>query len=507
MPTYIRLTIGLRMVWMVMINKIFYKLKLSILLATSMVFVFGSLKVFATDIDFYQSNDILFYSPEDTVGDCIVKPNNTDYSGGSILNSKQLEQLRYNTPFYKTAVSQPEVADLNIPWQLLAAIHFKEHNLQRDGPPAYKDPAKSDGPFQITDHKSAVGDYTDDQFQTEANRAAKFIYDKAKGSGISFSNDGDIKRILFKYNGEATAYKKQAESLGYDKTDQNNGEGSPYVMNRADARRDPTVEPTKSDNSWGQLVPKTDENGKVVVDKNGVEVVIMRYPANRGVGAFVVYQSISTTCGEGLVSGGYNNKKDAVSKFIEPYKKLTCEEIKKYLGSSQFLYNPSFNNSQTNCLSKKYPGCKQPPLGNCVAFSVYFINRYTSLTGWGPSDGPTGNGKDVANNVPIKSKQDIVVDYNPEVYSIFSQPNWVENDNGHTGVVLGIDKEKKIITVGEASCGSTIEDGVVVSQESLDDWTHPPGQKPLKDGQPYENQTAAKRFTEYAHLKNYIKGI
>lgn len=445
--------------------------------------IFFPSNVYAFDKEFYQSNDIFFYAPEDTVGDCIVKANNTDYSGGSILNSKQLEQLRSNTPFYKNAVAQPEVAEFNIPWQILAAIHFKEHNLKRSGP------ENKDGPFQIINDSSPVGEYTDTQFQDEANKAAIFIKNKIKSENLDLTTPGAVKRLFFKYNGTSSQYKDQAAKLGFNVEDQDNGEGSPYVMNRADARRDPTVEPTKSNNTWGQI--KSDGGS-------------LSYPANNDAGAFIVYQSISTTCGEGLLSGGYNNKKDAVSKFIEPYKKLTCEEIKKYLGSSQFLYNPSFNNSQTNCLSKKYKACTQPPLGNCVAFSVYFINRYTSLTGWGPSDGPTGDGKDVAKNVPIKSKQDIVVDYNPEVYSVFSQPEWGINDAGHTGVVLGIDKEKKIITIGEASCRSTIEEGVVVRQESLDDWTHPPGEEKPNT---FANQGAAKRFTQYAHLKNYIKGI
>lgn len=56
-----------------------------------------------------------------------------------------------------------------------------------------------------------------------------------------------------------------------------NGEGSPYVMNRADAKRDPTVEPTKSNNTWGQIK----------VDYGKIE-----YNANLDYGAYVLYEAL-----------------------------------------------------------------------------------------------------------------------------------------------------------------------------------------------------------------------
>ena len=86
--------------------------------------------------------------------------------------------------------------------------------------------------------------------------------------------NSNVKYTFFAYNGIATVYKTQATSLGFSDAQAKNGEGSPYVMNRADAKRDPTVEPTKSNNTWGQI--KTD-NGS------------LSYPANTDYGAYVVY--------------------------------------------------------------------------------------------------------------------------------------------------------------------------------------------------------------------------
>ena len=75
----------------------------------------------------------------------------------------------------------------------------------------------------------------------------------------------------------AAAYKTQAINLGFTSAQANNGEGSPYVMNRADKRRDPTVEPTKSNGTWGQI--KTN-GGK------------LSYPANSAHGAFVLFSAL-----------------------------------------------------------------------------------------------------------------------------------------------------------------------------------------------------------------------
>jgi hypothetical protein len=98
-----------------------------------------------------------------------------------------------------------------------------------------------------------------------------------KAGSRDLSNSDNVKYTLFAYNGIAEAYKTQAKNLGFTDTQANNGEGSPYVMNRFDAKRDPTVAPTKTNNTWGQIK----------VDKGPIE-----YPANSDYGAFIIYKSI-----------------------------------------------------------------------------------------------------------------------------------------------------------------------------------------------------------------------
>ena len=120
-----------------------------------------------------------------------------------------------------------------------------------------------------------MGAYTDEQFQTATNAAAQFVLDKMGSTKLT--TDDNVKLAFFRYNGVAQVYKTQALNLGFSSAQANNGEGSPYVMNRYDKKRDPSVEPTKSNRTWGQI--KTDGGS-------------LSYPANLDYGAFVIYKAL-----------------------------------------------------------------------------------------------------------------------------------------------------------------------------------------------------------------------
>lgn len=199
-----------------------------------------------------------------TAGDDVVIQNNTDYRGLQILSNDQISRLNANKKFYQNAA-----ATYGIPWQMIAAIHYREYGLRKAGP------SNGNGPYQIWGSSYPIGDYTDAQFQDATNKAAAFI--KGKLNGRDCSSDDNVKYGFFAYNGISAAYKTQAMNLGFTSAKANNGEGSPYVMNRYDRMRDPTVEPTKSNGTWGQI--KTD-GGPIV------------YPANSDYGAYVVYRAL-----------------------------------------------------------------------------------------------------------------------------------------------------------------------------------------------------------------------
>lgn len=94
-------------------------------------------------------------------------------------------------------------------------------------------------------------------------------------------------------------------------------------------------------------------------------------------------------------------------------------------------------------------GCPYGVMNNCVAFSQWFINQYTTV---GPSWNSTTNGvglvKSLARTAGLKTGS------SPRPYAIFSNAQW--SYAGHTGVVLGVDENAKKIVVGEASCSAGV---------------------------------------------------
>lgn len=223
----------------------------------------GELKRYAEDnilyySPYYEDKDICDSEPEPGLGDgevmCSME-GATNYAGEEILSAAMLGAIEENYPYYKAAADK-----YNIPWQAIAAIHYRETRF-----------ARTNNSYQI------VGGGGGD-FEAQTDAAAAFIV----GKGVDFSSDDGAKRAFFKYNGTSSAYKQQALKLGFSQEGADNGEGSPYVMNKYDEKRDPN----KNGSNWGQI--KTDGGG-------------LSYPANQDFGAFVVYKALGDCS---MVGGG-----------------------------------------------------------------------------------------------------------------------------------------------------------------------------------------------------------
>ena len=192
--------------------------------------------------------------------------NNIDYKGRQILSPDQLAKITTNRPIYEKAG-----ATARIPWQMIAAIHVRESGL------SMTNPRNGQGIFQDYGYTHNMGKpYTpgpvsDDEFIRQAVNAAKDLVNGTRETlraGLASGNPDSVKDSFFAYNGRADVYIGQAIRLGFSK--EQGYEGSPYVMNKYDAKREPS-------STWGQI--KTD-HGRV------------SYPANQDYGAFVVYQSL-----------------------------------------------------------------------------------------------------------------------------------------------------------------------------------------------------------------------
>lgn len=115
-----------------------------------------------------------------------------------------------------------------VPWQLLAAIHYRETGLSANGTNL----------FQILGNSSSAS------LSAQATEAGNFIQKSAVSANLSnhkaplkpTGNDPEeIKDTLYSYNGRAAAYASQAAKLGFDSKTQPY-EGSPYVMNNFDSK-------------------------------------------------------------------------------------------------------------------------------------------------------------------------------------------------------------------------------------------------------------------------------
>lgn len=202
---------------------------------------------------------------------------NTNYAGVQVWSDAEMQKIEENKAIYQEAASQ-----YNFPWQLLAVFHSLETSLRRYNPVSDWDSSKSEGVYQL--HSWAVSgkinitpssSITEEEFRQQTLWAAEFISENYKDYDLN--NPDDLKRIFFMYNGTSQKYIDKALAMGFSQEEANRGEGSAYVMNRYDARRDPTS--SSMDPNWpGRYV----DDG--VYDPNST---------SDGFGAFVKYEALA----------------------------------------------------------------------------------------------------------------------------------------------------------------------------------------------------------------------
>lgn len=242
-------------------------------------------------------HNILTSCGDSTVGSSDLQINgNKTYKGTKILSDDDIKKIKKLKPFYEKAIQQ---TGSKIKWQLLAVVHRREAGLARSGP------SNGQGPYQDYERNNVpaslksgggwkTGKYSDSEFLEATVWAVKALEAKAKGLGLGNGpyDDNAVKKIFFAYNGMADVYKKQALNyLGMDKAAADRGEGSPYVMNLADEKRDSSKHP-----EWKQILH----------DHGSPE------PANQDPGAFLMYAVLG-----GSDSVGSGSSTDSQSSFLQ----------------------------------------------------------------------------------------------------------------------------------------------------------------------------------------------
>jgi hypothetical protein len=388
----------------------------------------SALDLDGSEIDYYAENNILFYDPTEA-GSCSAgagTSGNTDYAGNTILNPKQTGNIENNRSTYENAANEAD-----IPWQMIAVVHLRESGLARENP------SNGQGIYQFVDQHGGpypAGPVDDAEFLRQTKLAAQFL--KSKNPSLSRgSPPEEIKRTFFAYNGAGEAYINQAISMGFSQTEAEVGEGSPYVMNMADQRRDPRVEPTRSNNTWGQI---KEDHGPI------------KYPANsagvNNIGAFVVYSSIAGLSNCGGSFHDIKNLDDAV-EFMKTYAEDPAEnagtEVTQLWSVNSKKIGRSVGHS---CAAVYHANWKAADCGQCVHFTLWFIQKYTSV------DYPqmSSHGELIVGNLGTVG---VETGYEPRPGAVISMlPR-------HTGIVLAVLEDGSIIT-GEQNVDS---DGAIAA--------------------------------------------
>ena len=203
-----------------------------------------------------------------------VGTGNKLYNGDPVLSEEKQKKIEENKPFYEKAANK-----YGLSWQLLATLHYREAGLIR------YNPSNGQGAYQLYSYTGGgknenaflpAGKISDEEFQRQTDIVAKLI-STSYASGLNLDTDDGVKTFFFRYNGTASSYIAQARDLGFSETEANRGEGSPYVMNLADEKRDSRKNP-----NWKQI---TTDGGP------------MSDPANLQPGAFIIYAALGGSSG------------------------------------------------------------------------------------------------------------------------------------------------------------------------------------------------------------------
>ena len=176
----------------------------------------------------------------------VVTADFKNYAGDEILSQAERDKIAANRPVYEEAARENDM-----PWQILAVLHYREHSLN------VSNPSNGQGIYQLYSYTSGgtnsnafkpAGPVTTEEFLRQTKIAAKLVKQQYGPELTANPDSRMVKKMFYRYNGEA--YQQQALDMGFTPEQASIGEGSPYVMSRADAKRDST----KGGMSWYMYV-------------------------------------------------------------------------------------------------------------------------------------------------------------------------------------------------------------------------------------------------------------
>ncbi|MBR3263629.1 hypothetical protein IKF94_00070 [Candidatus Saccharibacteria bacterium] len=401
----------------------------------------------AKRLDEFAQNNILFYDPDSVGGgDTVCTESNSganvNYAGEQVWTDAEMQTIEANRAIYEEAASQ-----YNFPWQVLAVVHSLETSLQRwnypNGQGVYMLYSYTRAPDGSLDPDKAFlpeGEISEEEFRRQTLIAAEII----SGMVGDLNDTKNVKKLFYSYNGSGGVYyHDKAIALGFGEEGAAIGEGSPYVMNRYDAKRDPDSQDV--DPTWkGIWQEDPNKDGGSWYNPDAYSTVF---------GAYVKYEALGGGSGSlncisssgGLVSGGFKTAAEADAAIMEYYR--TKRDEYAYMETNQEFVEVDGAHLKAICAGG--------PLNNCVAFTQWFIAKYTTAGNIGLPDG-----KDVVRTLAAGPYGFGSVQNEPRPYAVFSRQSDSTGGTskwGHTGIVLGVDEEKDKIIIGESGCGANLD--------------------------------------------------
>jgi murein DD-endopeptidase MepM/ murein hydrolase activator NlpD len=230
-------------------------------------------------------------------------------AGETSWTPEQLTIIRDNLDSYLAVAKRT-----GMPWELGVALHARETSL------GFVNPANGQGLFQLYSSGAhfAPGPVSKENFETQLALGMNFIKKKGYELGytdaqMTLANPDVIKDILFSYNGRSEKYIQQARNLGFTR----GAEGSPYVMNLADDKRN-----SNKNSGWGQILTDNGPLGK----------------ANQAPGAWILIEGLTHI--EQKAHDQAVAKQQAEAQAFEAKRAADAEAAKNKLGVFDGWHNP-----------------------------------------------------------------------------------------------------------------------------------------------------------------------
>lgn len=450
----------------------FKKVSKSFLVTITSIFLLISptSAIYALDeslLDFYAENNIFFYDPDDNME---LKNNCFIGTGDEITNISKAAIIIWNK--LNTFLTPEQAAGVMGNMQHESLLNPAQHEVsQRDDFPEFNIESDISQPYGLGLVQWSWG---------RRVGMISYIRDKEKEKGrkktslVEYLKNPDKYSINYEINGQ-----KLLDMIGEEDFTELVDFQIDYLKKELDTNNE--YKGFYKTGKSGTPKQKVEQSTNYFLEKIEIPADIELKRPQRIESAHTFYK-ISSGCG-GLKSGGMNLEE--AKEFMKIYRDAARKtqgiksDITLSINGNLNISNINNNDPLVQAISYESPA---GPLNNCSSFVQWFLNAYTTI---GPKSQTRYNGyEEVDQLISTYNLKPANKDTNgrsiPRPYSIMSIGPYTggigtDNDGqgyqNHTVVILGIDKERNKLIVGEASFGTFDSDYPGAHEYDLEKYT------------------------------------